>query len=467
MGRTAKSFIDKKNATVYRLVHPTDEEGNTIPATGGARGQLAMVAGAVSYFSDDDKEDYPYREDSSGDEADEEEAMARKQKKEGEEVEVEEEWEEEDDEGGEMFDDFGEEGLPQARNWRRTEEDAQSEYSSWSQRTASSYLPPERRKQLWKDIDDFGLEDDGYDYTQHLRNPGSGVRLAAHMPVELEQQLVKKAARSLAMVPKSAREVITLLEDSDNEDAPPLEEEGEEGEEKPEWVVEGERLIDEGVVVEEGDDLPDDFAMRLMEDRPDDYDAPEEESGPPREPRLLDEQFDMFLKQYEDDQIGELDEEVGYVPQNGEEKDEAYYYALLRSYVNGTAMPGGDEVEDNGEIILERPPAWVDLEEELDEAVTQKTRALALKEDSSEEELEEVEVEEKEVDDCESILSTYSNIYNHPKTIVDSRNAFKVVIDPKTGVPKLKSEIRDEERAERESKLPKAVAEEADRKSVV
>lgn len=94
-----------------------------------------------------------------------------------------------------------------------------------------------------------------YDYTQHLRNPGSGVRLAgaslvlrvglywlggsavlvlgsrataptcrpghgaavltrrrvlsrdmvlpAHMPVELEQQLVKKAARSLAMVPKS------------------------------------------------------------------------------------------------------------------------------------------------------------------------------------------------------------------------------------------------------------------------
>lgn len=101
---------------------------------------VLLFPGAVSYFSDDDKEDYPYREDSSGsvafiishvwcpvltpllpgDEADEEEAMARKQKKEGEEVEVEEEWEEEDDEGGEMFDDFGEEGLPQARNWSHT-----------------------------------------------------------------------------------------------------------------------------------------------------------------------------------------------------------------------------------------------------------------------------------------------------------------------------------------------------------
>jgi len=44
--------------------------------------------------------------------------------------------------------------------------------------SASSYLPPARRKQLWKDIDEFGLPDDGYDYTQHLRNTVCAPRCA-------------------------------------------------------------------------------------------------------------------------------------------------------------------------------------------------------------------------------------------------------------------------------------------------
>merc|ERR1712071_602296 len=36
--------------------------------------------------------------------------------------------------------------------------------------------------------------------------------------------------------------------------------------------------------------------------------------------------------------------------------------------------------------------------------------------------------------DCESILSTYSNIYNHPKLI--SEPSKKIQIDPKTGIPR-------------------------------
>eukprot|EP00961_Rhodomonas_salina_P193593 2613681-Rhodomonas_salina.1 len=104
----------------------------------------------------------------------------------------------------------------------------------------------------------------------------------------------------------------------------------------------------------------------------------------------------------------------------------------------------------------------------------EKTIAVDLEQHASRVWVTYVLCDSRQVDDCESILSTYSNIYNHPKTIVDSRNAFKVgsylfptpcpakqvpacafalrcpvVIDPKTGVPKLKSEIRDEERAER------------------
>eukprot|EP00286_Rhodomonas_abbreviata_P006860 CAMPEP_0181329110 /NCGR_PEP_ID=MMETSP1101-20121128/23123_1 /TAXON_ID=46948 /ORGANISM="Rhodomonas abbreviata, Strain Caron Lab Isolate" /LENGTH=524 /DNA_ID=CAMNT_0023438141 /DNA_START=97 /DNA_END=1667 /DNA_ORIENTATION=- len=457
MGRTGKAFIDKKNATVYRLVHPTDEGGNPIPQDGVHRGTLAKVGGEKNYFSDDDAEEYPYREDSSGDEADEEEAGARRKKPEDE-YEVEEEWEEEED-CGELVDDF-EDGLPLKQNWRRTDEDAQSEYSSWSQRTASSYLNPERRKQLWKDIEEFGLEDDGYDYTQHLRNPGGGIRLSSHMPTELAEALHKKAARMLSKAPKAAREVIALLEDSEEEDAPPLDE-GEEQAANEDWLKEGERLIDDGVVVEEGDELPDDFALRLNEDREDDEDQQVVE-GPPRPSRLLDEQFDYFMQQYADDQIGELDDEVGYTPQNGEVHDEAYYYALLRSYVNGTAMPGGDVPPDEGEIILERPPAWVDLEEEQDDEIAAKTKAMALKEDSSEESMEEVEVEEKEQWDCESIISTYSNIYNHPKTIADSRSAIKITIDPRTGVPILNKDNALEGEKKKAPAHPKPVAEDAE-----
>jgi hypothetical protein len=93
--------------------------------------------------------------------------------------------------------------------WLRTDEDAKTEYTSWSKRTASSYLPPERRMQLWRDIDDFGLADDGYDYTQHLRNPGAGVRLDANnMSADLVKLLDKKEQMELAQTDKHTREVI-------------------------------------------------------------------------------------------------------------------------------------------------------------------------------------------------------------------------------------------------------------------
>jgi hypothetical protein len=137
-----------------------------------------MVHGEKPYFSEDEEqEEYPYRSD-SGDEGGEDDERPV--------VEEEYEEEEEDPEGGaEFVDDFGEdfdhegEGARQYQ-WKRTDEDAQSEYSSWSKMSASSYLQPARRKQLWKDIDEFGLPDDGYDYTQHLRNTARAPRCAPH-----------------------------------------------------------------------------------------------------------------------------------------------------------------------------------------------------------------------------------------------------------------------------------------------
>lgn len=50
----------------------------------------------------------------------------------------------------------------------------------------------------------------------------------------------------------------------------------------------------------------------------------------------------------------------------------------------------------------------------------------------------EVEDETQKKWDCESILSTYSNCYNHPKLIEEPkkrRSAAKISINPKTGLP--------------------------------
>ncbi|KAI5696634.1 hypothetical protein M8J76_009604 [Diaphorina citri] len=55
-------------------------------------------------------------------------------------------------------------------------------------------------------------------------------------------------------------------------------------------------------------------------------------------------------------------------------------------------------------------------------------------EDSSEDEFEKMVIREKEKWDCKSILSTYSNIYNHP-TLITEPKTNKIKINPKTGIP--------------------------------
>ncbi|KAI8433067.1 hypothetical protein MSG28_013925 [Choristoneura fumiferana] len=62
-------------------------------------------------------------------------------------------------------------------------------------------------------------------------------------------------------------------------------------------------------------------------------------------------------------------------------------------------------------------------------------RRLQEIDEESEEELETVEVAPQEKWDCETILSTYSNLYNHPKLIEEPRKPGKILVNPRTGVP--------------------------------
>lgn len=131
---------------------------------------------------------------------------------------------------------------------------------------------------------------------------------------------------------------------------------------------------------------------------------------------LLDDRFEKFYEQYDDPELGALEcEDIeGHVEINDN---------VLLQYAE--------------EYRKERDEKYdVDYDKQWD-----KERILQLQEVSSdEEEMVELEVEDdtQKKWDCESILSTYSNCYNHPKLIEEPRKrkpAAKISINPKTGLP--------------------------------
>lgn len=128
---------------------------------------------------------------------------------------------------------------------------------------------------------------------------------------------------------------------------------------------------------------------------------------------LLDDRFEKFFENYDEPEIGALDcEEIeGNIEMSGD---------LLNQCM----------------IELKRDANDLPYDKKWDE---QRIRKM-LAEESSEEEMVELEVTDGDTDrkwDCESVLSTYSNAYNHPKVINEPRRhkRSKIVINPKTGVP--------------------------------
>ncbi|KAL0274486.1 UNVERIFIED_CONTAM: hypothetical protein PYX00_006893 [Menopon gallinae] len=120
---------------------------------------------------------------------------------------------------------------------------------------------------------------------------------------------------------------------------------------------------------------------------------------------LLDNCFEKMFEDYEESAIGALD---------------------------------ADEIEGGisaGDEILQRlkDVSFGTKEEELD--IKEKTLQAAVCCDSSEEEMEEIVLDQSEKWDCETILSTYSNLYNHPAKIAVPKGSGKIKINKKTGIP--------------------------------
>lgn len=127
---------------------------------------------------------------------------------------------------------------------------------------------------------------------------------------------------------------------------------------------------------------------------------------------LLDDRFEKLYAEYDDDEIGALDhhELEGCIQVDSERLGE-----VIADYHNQKSkdcqMP-----DDLG------PRAEVQIPEEEEEDVKGEMETL-------------ITEEVTEQWDCESILSTYSNLYNHPKLIIDPPKPSTIKVSIKTGIP--------------------------------
>ncbi|XP_071965271.1 protein LTV1 homolog [Antedon mediterranea] len=128
---------------------------------------------------------------------------------------------------------------------------------------------------------------------------------------------------------------------------------------------------------------------------------------------FLDDKFEQIFEQYNDMEIGALDhdEMEGHIT-----TDSAILNQVLSEFEKSRKKHTATDLDDS----KDKADANIDCDS-----------------DSNDEELENVVVEPpKEKWDCESILSTYSNLYNHPKTIKEpSKKSNRIKLSQKTGMP--------------------------------
>lgn len=114
---------------------------------------------------------------------------------------------------------------------------------------------------------------------------------------------------------------------------------------------------------------------------------------------LLDDRFEKLYEGYDDGEIGALDQEE----------------------IDGSIQQGS-EVLNKLLDEFEEQQAQIKLQDVVDENQAEDVDVVSEESDESDTELVKMVVEEpQEKWDCESILSTYSNLYNHPKLITEPR----------------------------------------------
>ncbi|XP_053146515.1 protein LTV1 homolog isoform X1 [Hemicordylus capensis] len=196
-------------------------------------------------------------------------------------------------------------------------------------------------------------------------------------------------------------------ESGDEDEWEDMEEENEKGEENEKDIRSDDEYDSEGPLSDDGEMKEFLFMQEETRSRFTEYSLTSSVMRRNEQLTLLDERFEKFFEQFDDDEIGALDnaELEGFIQSNSTRLQE-----VLNDYYNEKAK---DCVKPD--MVLNEKGEEVDKEEE--ETVT-----LLIE-------------EPKEKWDCESILSTYSNLYNHPKLIEVPQKPKPIRVSKKTGIP--------------------------------
>ncbi|KAL2610403.1 hypothetical protein R1flu_028976 [Riccia fluitans] len=477
-----KKFIDKKKAATFTLVYRGFDEDENADAPARVFTRVDAGESYVKGFSDDDPRFFQQsseygdgREDGFGEKLDERGEF------DAEEIE----------EDHSRFADADEESG-------EDEEDREGKRSTAPPAGFRKGIAEEKRRELIE----LGFPDDGYDYLQHLRKIGTPGLGGAFVPANRFEPKVLRAdvkayddtnvqvERTNEEGKEAERRAIEIVSSSSRVVRKPLSKEG---------VLDADILAalenSDGSQFDSADELEDEFVILAndgieerassanvasgsgrsqgaalsakpshtqesddeFDDEDDDCLDEEALSREERPARFLDEQFEMLaLREYDDDDLGELDEDD---PSTRGHADISEFSSVLseflidKSYFKERYETPAEE--GKGEILTiptaaERATgssfdsdakSSMIIHAGVDYEVIKKTLEYR-SDDEKEVVLEDASDEEKDHWDCETIVSTLSNLDNHPGKIsvpgaVKRRIKLQDVEKSETGVIRL------------------------------
>jgi protein LTV1 len=324
-----------------------------------------------------------------------------------------------------------------------------------SSKSSDIQLPPEKRK---KEQEQFGIFfDDDYNYLQHLREPGKNEIHWIEVPHKSKDKDPKEKPKiqlpssvfeseyqeKEGMLNKAAKqglrldwdpEVVAALDEDFNFEDPANELEdnfmelamGGEGcdDDDDEWLDEEEEIDSDGADFsdEEGDELGPlpgskfpNFDDEETKSRFTEYSMSSSVIRRNEQLTLLDDRFEKFFENYDEPEVGALDcEEIeGHI-----DIDDRVFNNLSKDFQKTQPL----QYEKDWDICR-----MVKIQQEQEEKPEEMVMLEVTEEEGG-----------KKKWDCESILSTYSNLYNHPKLIEvpSKKKNLLIQINPKTGMPK-------------------------------
>ncbi|KAL5534023.1 hypothetical protein ACEPAG_483 [Sanghuangporus baumii] len=150
---------------------------------------------------------------------------------------------------------------------------------------------------------------------------------------------------------------------------------------------------------------------------------------------LLDERFDKVEREYESDEDEETSDDSDEAPELITSRED--FNAIMDDFLDNYEILGGKmRPVLPGETVVEKLGT---IRQSLKEIGYDAHALLREEEDVSDDDaFENIVEEKKEQWDCETILSTYSNLENHPKLIRarDATKAPKIQLNRSTGIPK-------------------------------